>query len=147
MVNIQLTSSLPMVDVQWAQRVMLRCFPTGAPVVLPFRGADHGHGSVPRPLHRRRLHTALLQAAAGEAHHPGGHGGRGPRPAQQPHLDPVRHTYMHIIIHTHTHIIIHTPSHHYTGTHPTSLYTHTHSHIIIHTHPHIIIETHTPTSL
>jgi len=62
----------------------------GAPVVLPLRGSHHGHGGVPRPLHRRRLHAALLQTAVGETHHAGRHGVRRPGPPQQPRLDPVR---------------------------------------------------------
>lgn len=62
----------------------------GAPFILPFCGSHHGHGGVPRSLHWRRLHAALLQTAAGQIDHSGRHGIRWPRPLQQPRLDPVR---------------------------------------------------------
>lgn len=46
----------------------------GALVLFPLCGPDHGHGCVPRALHRRRLHVAFLQAVAWEANYFGWHG-------------------------------------------------------------------------
>ena len=47
----------------------------GASVLLLFRGACDRHGGVPRPLHRRGLHDALLQNAPQQAHCAAGHRG------------------------------------------------------------------------
>ncbi len=65
----------------------------GAFVLFPLCGKDYGNGCFPRALHRRRLHSALLQAVARETHHSGRHGVSGSRSPQQPRLDPVSVLY------------------------------------------------------